>query len=330
MSFNSADFEQRRWQPGRMMGVILTDRCPVGCNHCSVSALMDDAGPDANPRFASHVEQLVTLAGLEVVFITGGDPFVHLDELEHAVGRLVAAGKRVVLHSSGYWGADAAIQARARALLARVDTLVLGVDLYHRIGVSDEALVGAIRIAAGEGCWIVAQVIVGPRQPDHRGYAVRMLEAAFGQGWERHAEIAENPPLDTGRAVRLKRFAKAPRAAGRCELVNRPMLRFDGEVTACCNEAVLRGGGPAGLRRAIGGDVEDALARLADDPLVRLVHQLPTDAAYELVASVAGARAEPVSGTCDACWRTGELLDAMPAAQRERVAMLASLLPGAR
>jgi hypothetical protein len=326
MTFRSADFEQRRGMPGRMMGVILTDRCPVGCNHCSVAALSDDAGPDSNPGFGELVAQLSALHGVEVVFITGGDPFAHLDELELALGEFVAAGKRVVLHSSGYWGADEPLRPRARAILERVETLVVGVDLYHRIGVSDEALVGAMRLAQAAGCWVVTQVIVGPRQPDHRGYAVRMLEAAFGDGWERHAEIAENPPLDAGRAARLKRFGAAVRPAGRCELVNRPMLRYDGELTACCNEEVLRGAGPPGLRRAIDEDVQGALASLAADPLVRLVRELPLDAAYELVASVAGAQAEPVSGTCDACWRTGELLAAMGDEQRERVAVLASLL----
>jgi hypothetical protein len=183
-----------------------------------------------------------------------------------------------------------------------------------------------MRMASQAGCWIVAQVIVGPRQPDHRGYALKMLEAAFGPEWQRHAEIAENPPLDTGRAARIDRFAAQPSPAGRCELVNRPMLRFDAELTACCNEAVLQGGGPAGLRREVAGDVEAALQRLAADPLVRLVHELPTGAAYELVASVAGVEPEPVAGTCDACWRAGALLDAMTAEQHERVMTLASLL----
>jgi Radical SAM superfamily/4Fe-4S single cluster domain len=309
-----------------MMGVMLTDRCPVGCNHCSVAALISDSGPDTFPKFGEHVAQLAELADLEVVFITGGDPFVHLDELEDTVTSLVANGKQVVLHTSGYWGSNSPIEQRARAILSDVETLVLGVDLYHRIGVTDEALIGAMRMAAEEGCWVVTQVIVGAHQPDHRGYAVTILERAFGAEWECHAEIAENPPLDSGRAARLKRFAKASSAAGRCDLVKRPMLRFDGEVTACCNESVLQGQGPPGLRRAVDGDVHDALVELADDPLVKLVHSLPTDAAYELVARVSGVELEPVRETCDACWRAGELLDTLSAGQLERIDFLASLL----
>lgn len=330
--FKQADFDERRWVPGKMMGIVLTDRCPVGCAHCSVSALMDDAGPDGSSRFATHVEQLAALPQAEVVFITGGDPFVHLDELEAAVGALVAAAKRVVVHTSGYWGADELVVERARAVLARVSTLVLGVDLYHRKGVRDDALIGAMRMAHCEGCWVVAQVIVGLNQPDHRAYAVAMLEAALGAEWRAHAEIDENPPLDHGRAAKIERFKQAPRAAGRCDVVNRRMLCFDGEVTACCNEGVLQGSGPAGLRRTVGdAGVEEALTRLAADPLVRLVHDLPTGAAYELVSSVAGVEPEPVAGTCDACWRTGELLSGLSDAQRARVGLLAGLLarPGA-
>ena len=322
--FRQADFEARRWEPGRMMGIVLTDRCPVGCAHCSVSALMDDAGPEVNPRFLAQVRQLAALEDCEVVFITGGDPFVHLDELAAAVAALTAGGKRVVVHTSGYWGDDA--DPRARGVLERVATLVFGVDLYHRKGVSDAALTGAMALAHAAGCHVVAQVIVGPGQPDHRGYAERMLSAALGSDWRAHAEIDEGPPLEQGRATKLDRFRSAPRPARRCEVVNRRMLRFDGEVTACCNEAVLQGAGPPGLRRTIGaGGVDEALADLADDPLLRLVHALPTGAAYELVSSVAGVAPQPVAGTCDACWRTGELLAAMSQPELERVELLAGV-----
>jgi hypothetical protein len=326
--FRQADFEARRWTPGAMMGIVLTDRCPVGCAHCSVSALMDDAGPEVNPDFAAQVRELAELPGCEVVFITGGDPFVHLDELVAAVTALTDAGKRVVVHTSGYWGDDDAVVARAATLLDRVSTLVFGVDLYHRKGVPDAALTGAMARAHAHGCWVVAQVIVGARQPDHKGYALRMLEAALGAGWPAWAEIDENPPLEQGRAARLQRFRQAPRPPGRCDVVNRRMLRFDGELTACCNEGVLQGAGPAGLRRQVGAahGVEAALAELAGDPLVRLVHALPTGAAYELASSVAGVAPEPVAGTCDACWRTGELLAAMSEEQRARVALLADVL----
>ena len=325
--FKQDDFEARRWSAGTMMGLVLTDRCPVGCAHCSVSALMDDAGPEVNPRFAAQVDQLAALPDCEVVFITGGDPFVHLEELECAVAALHAAGKRVVVHTSGYWGDDEHVAARSRRVLERVASVVFGVDLYHRKGVSDGALTAAMALARAQGCWVVAQVIVGTGQPDHRGYAIRMLEAALGPAWADHAEITENPPLDQGRAARLTRFKKPPRAAGRCDVVNRRMLRFDGEVTACCNEAVLQGDGPAALRRRIGGDgVHGALADLAADPLVRLVRALPTGVAYELVSAVAGVEPQPVAGTCDACWRTGELLARLPAEQRERLDLLARVV----
>jgi hypothetical protein len=325
--FRQADFEARRWEPGRMMGIVLTDRCPVGCAHCSVSALMDDAGPEVNPRFLAQVRQLAALPDCDVVFITGGDPFVHLPELAAAVAALTAADKRVVVHTSGYWGADADVVQCARGLLERVSTVVFGVDLYHRKGVSDAALTGAMALAHELGCHVVAQVIVGPRQPDHKGYAQRMLAAALGDDWPAHAEIDEGPPLEQGRAATLDRFRATPRAALRCEVVNRRMLRFDGEVTACCNEAVLQGAGPRALRRPIAaGGVQGALADLADDPLLRLVHALPTGAAYELVSSVAGVAPQPAAGTCDACWRTGELLAQMSAAELARVELLARTL----
>jgi hypothetical protein len=325
--FRQADFEARRWAPGRMMGIVLTDRCPVGCAHCSVSALMDDAGPEVNPDFAAQVAALATLPGCDVVFITGGDPFVHLDELAAAVEALTAGGKRVVVHTSGYWGADGEVVARARGVLELVSTVVFGVDLYHRKGVGDAALTGAMALAHELGCHVVAQVIVGPTQPDHKGYAERMLATALGAGWSAHAEIDEGPPLEQGRAVKLERFRRAPRPARRCDVVNRRMLRFDGEVTACCNEAVLQGAGPPGLRRVVGVEgVEAALDALNGDPLLRLVHALPTGAAYELVSSVAGVAPEQVAGTCDACWRTGELLAGMSEPELARVELLAGVL----
>jgi hypothetical protein len=324
--FTASDFRARRWLPGRMVGIVLTDRCPVGCAHCSVSALMEDAGPEVNPHLADQIGQLAARPEVEVIFITGGDPFVHLAELAEAVTAITTAGKRAVVHTSGYWGNDESISGQVRDVLTEADALVFGVDLFHRVGVADPTLISAFRQAAAADCWIAVQVIVGPKQPPHRSYAIAMLTAALGERWHRRAEIIENPPLHVGRAVRLRAFAASAAPAGRCDLVNRPILRFNGEVTACCNEAVLRGAGPAQLRRAVNTDIDTALAQLSADPLVSLIRKLPTGAAYDLVSRVAGRNPEPTSGKCDACWRTGELLAGLSPDDLRSIDMFSTLL----
>jgi hypothetical protein len=326
--FSQRDFDERRWRTGAIMGVTLTDRCPVGCAHCSVSALPDDPGPAKNPKLLNQLEELVSQPEVEVVIITGGEPLVHPRELEQVVALVGRHGKRSVLHTSGYWGGSRRGECgEVQRTLASLDAVVIGVDFYHRATIRDEALVAAFRAVRDAGAWLVVQTLVGDANHDHQGYALSLLGQAFGDSWETFAELVRQQPLPFGRGEAVG-FSPLAGALGRCDLVRRPMYRFDGEVVACCNEEVLRGRGPTRLRRAIGSaGAVAALAELRDDPLVDMLHEVPTGVLLEIVQTVSGHRLPLMPASkCSACWRAAEILDRLDESARERARGLCQLV----
>lgn len=66
------DVQQYRYSlPSRAALLYITDRCPVGCAHCSVSAEPMSASPD-NAAVFSRVLDAIAKLPLDLVGISGG------------------------------------------------------------------------------------------------------------------------------------------------------------------------------------------------------------------------------------------------------------------
>jgi hypothetical protein len=276
--------------PGATLVLFLTDRCPVGCGHCSVSSRVDGDTISDWPLFTGIVDAIAAIPSLRAVAITGGEPFAERRGLIHAVHGLAGSGKAVVVFTSGHW-ARSSIPPWITAVLSQISTVYLSTDTFHAGGLARAAAPAqtATAVAAIEaaGCRLVLQVL------DEPGAAQR------ARALSSTADISVVAPLPVGRGSRV--FAPHPLRSsasfGRCSLLNSPTVRYDGRVSACCNEDVITGHGPPGLRR----DLTDpctlpaALESFRDDPVLHLM------AAYG-PAAVQTAASGPFRSICDACW----------------------------
>jgi hypothetical protein len=321
-----AEATRLRTVPGATVALFLTDRCPVGCAHCSVGALPDGPAIADWGLFAALVGELAAAPALRAVAITGGEPFAERRGLAHAVDRLTAADKAVVVFTSGSW-ARRTVPAWARDVLTRTGTVCLSTDAYHAAGLAvpgvPDAADGALQRAAGAvldaGCHLVVQVLAGA---DGAAAAHEAAARRFPA-----AEISVVRRLPTGRGARL--FPPGERrpadAFGPCGLLNAPTVRYDGVVTACCNEAVITGGGPAGLRRAAGGPggIAAAVAAFRADPVLRL---MGTAGPVALAALAPG----PFHSVCEPCWlaQRRAAADGAARASLTRLAAAGALLAG--
>src|SRR5690349_15066451 len=95
--FRTADFAALRTRNRAIVGVTLTDRCPVGCAHCSVAATNHDGAPGDERPFLAWVSELAARAEVEAVVVTGGEPFLHPTLLASVADTIVAAGRRAVV-----------------------------------------------------------------------------------------------------------------------------------------------------------------------------------------------------------------------------------------
>ncbi|MBR8642544.1 radical SAM protein [Streptomyces tuirus] len=289
MALTSSDIARIRADRGSSALLFLTDRCPVECAHCSVGSLRSGPGIADWPRFTSLVAGLAAHRRIRVVAISGGDPFAERRGLSHAVRELSAAGKQLVLHTSGFFGAAG----WAQAVLRRSETVVLSTDRHHRARLPDEVWLAAARLIRACGAWLVVQSI-----DEDADQAAELLRRAFGRGWAAWAEIVRQPGLPHGRGADWYRPVHAS-SGERCALVGTPVVRYDGTVTACCNETVITGGGPDRLRRkaATAGELHSALDSLDDDPVLWAI-----GAAGPAALRPGGGP----DGICAQCWRVLE------------------------
>ncbi len=293
-----------RRTPGRSALLFITDRCPVGCAHCSVDSRSDSPTISDWQLFGEVVDWFCSQSGPEVVGISGGEPFVERRGLTLASRRLAAAGKRQVVYTSGVWASAARPARWVLDVLARCSCVYLSTDAFHAAHVDDERYIRAARAIAGAGAWIVVQVVGVDRMVEQ---ADALLRRAFGERYDRHAELVVTPALTHGRGASV--FARdAPstpgHAFGPCALASSPVIRYDGLVTGCCNESVVMDRGPARLRRraASGAGLAQAVDELDRDPLLRVIGRtgLGLLTEHPRFADLAEAR---YASNCELCWK---------------------------
>ncbi|MBA3475324.1 MAG: radical SAM protein [Actinobacteria bacterium] len=297
------EIEEIRRRRGRSTLLFITDRCPVGCAHCSVASRRDSPRITDFELFGEILDWLCAQPQLEVVGISGGEPFVERRGLALATRRIADAGKRVVIYTSGVWGTRPHPPAWIRETLDRSSTVFLSTDAFHQERVPDSTYVNAARAIAAADAWIVVQVIDTEPMVER---ARALLGSAFGEGFEDFAELRLTAPLTAGRGADVfKRTERTPgHAFAPCTFVASPMVRYDGYVTACCNESVIMGFGPARLRRRASSQTEVAAAIDAfhTDPMLRAIGGAGPGALTRH-PRFADLSDSDFTSVCDLCWK---------------------------
>ena len=314
-----AETQRLRRTPGATVLLFLTDRCPVGCGHCSVSSRPDSAAISDRALFGELVAGIAGLGGVDAVGITGGEPFTERTGLRHAVTALRRAGKRIAVYTSGHWASTGRVPAWVRDVLRDVDTVFLSVDDIHASRVDDARTVRAAGAIADAGCHLILQVV---DEPDSRARLDR-LRARLPAG----AETSVVAPLRHGRGRDV--FTPPPRRPmsgfGQCALTASPTVRFDGTVLACCGESVIMGAGPAALRRQVRhrDELAPALRELRSTPVLQAVgRDGPRSLTMLPLSSVPAG--EGFSSICHACWAAHEAVERSPDSARLLAALAAT------
>jgi len=308
-----ADTNELRGQYGQTVLLFLTDRCPVGCAHCSVDSRADSPMVTDYELFEELVMG-ITAAPLPLVGISGGEPFVERRALPLAVDRFRGAGKDVVVYTSGYWASGRRVQPWIADVLRKTSTVFLSTDSFHQGRVSMERFRRAAGHIADAGCHIVSQVLDEPRS---LAFVRTVFGEMFGAGWERHADLVPTKPLPHGRGKDVFQITKRHvlAAFGPCMAASAPTIRYDGLVIGCCNEAMIMGAGPEQLRRRVRSraDLEAALESFRTAPLLRTIATVPLAEVGRLpgFTPLDDQRYESI---CQACWRAHDLMAADPRA----------------
>lgn len=311
MVFTLAELDSTRNHPGKSCLVFLTDRCPVGCAHCSVDSRPDSPRIDDQGLFREVVNGILSVPSFELVGISGGEPFIERRALSYLVQECSIRGLRVVLYTSGIWAAKGKPTWIAE-VLERATAVVLSTDAFHTRAVNMEALHRAADMVIDAGCSLIVQTVDLPasRQP-----ALGFVERVIRTAPDSNVELNLVPPLSVGRGqIAFASLPPLPRRTltewGSCGLLGAPVIRYDGVVIACCNEAVLMGAGPDRLRRRCktSAEVAEAVTALRSDPFLECMRTVGVSMIGQLPWVNVPAD-KTYASICEACWELNEQFD---------------------
>lgn len=301
-----AQVEKARQSFQKSILLFLTDKCPVGCDHCSVDSRPDSPSINNFKAFDKLLNEIAALPEVDLVGISGGEPFVERRGLTASVTKLRQANKLIVIYTSGIW-ARQSVAPWIEDVLAETSTVFLSTDAYHSTNVSKEAFVRAARTISAQGTWLIVQVLEQTTMVDD---ATKLLVTAFGPDWNELAELHLIPPLPYGRGkgVFTENRSTLGSQFGPCLGLSAPVVRYDGQVTACCNEQIIKGLGPDRLRRQLGSDslayVLDGITR---DPFLQSMRTVGAGAmtAHPKLDTLATERFQNI---CSFCWKASDRL----------------------
>ncbi|MGZ8240050.1 MAG: hypothetical protein ACXWTK_00880 [Methylobacter sp.] len=303
-----SEIEKIRCARGRSMLLFITDRCPVGCEHCSVDSRRDSPTISDFGLFGDIVDWICFQPNIEVVGISGGEPFIERRGLTLASCRFTDAGKQQVIYTSGVWATTPTPPRWISDVLTRCSCIYLSTDPFHARLVDDDHFVRAAQAIVVAGAWIVVQVLNYGRTLNR---VERLLHNAFGNGWAEYAEINIIEPLTNGRGSNIftSTTCSQGHTFGSCSLGS-PMVRYDGLVTGCCNESVIQNMGPSRLRQYISSTAELSVAvqNFHDDSLLSVIGGAGLGVLTEH-PRFADLAEQQFTNNCQLCWK---ILDRMP------------------
>jgi organic radical activating enzyme len=334
---NHDQIEMKRQTPGASVLLFITDRCPVACDHCSVNSSADSPMISDFSLFRRLVQGIALRPDVQVVGISGGEPFAERRGLSQACDLLTAQGKSIVVYTSGIWASPggrksapgikpgtepgsitvgrvshARSPAWIQSVLKQCCTVYLSTDSFHQARASSAHFIHAARRIAEAGAWIVVQTL-------EAASTEQLLHDAFGDDYGEFAEIVELTPLRNGRGSQVFPLQQShpARSLGTCALASTPVIRYDGWVSSCCNEDIIMGKGPARFRRQVETQqqLDALLASYLDDPLMRCVAKVGLGNLTEH-PDLRHLTRQRYLNNCELCWKISDQYPSLAPADR--------------
>lgn len=179
------DVDKVRHERGKSMLLFITDRCPVGCAHCSVDSRSDSPMIRDFKVFEEIIRWMCSNTDLQVIGISGGEPFVEKKGLIFASELIEKANKKQIIFTSGIWAKSNKPPIWIRQVLARCICVYLSTDAYHATSVKDDYFMRAAETIAAEGTWMIIQVLNDKNMVER---VEMLLHKTFGEGFKDFAE----------------------------------------------------------------------------------------------------------------------------------------------
>lgn len=120
-------------RPRKSAAILLNDRCPLKCAHCSIGYSANYSGTSATVDENELVELINALAcdGFDTIAFAGGEPAIAPRLLRIGLRAAHERSVRSILITAPVWGKSLAIAERFVNGLPYLDTVALSIDRHH-------------------------------------------------------------------------------------------------------------------------------------------------------------------------------------------------------
>ncbi len=215
---------------------FMTRNCPLQCSHCAV-----EAGPDFHEtvpvsRLNQWFQGMKKTGSVELVAISGGEPFARPAVLSEMLKEARDCGFITVVVTSGFWATSVDNARKVLRSLPPISALEISADQFHEEWVPTERIRNAAISALEEG----SAVIIGTA--DYDGSYKERVSAILGDSLLKQIEFLENEVHPVGRALKnrlVPREFSDDLPEGACGTLCAPVVRYDGNVLACCQNEII-------------------------------------------------------------------------------------------
>lgn len=249
----------------------------------------------------------------EVVALTGGEPLLRPAVVDEIARRCHAAGTRVHLLTGMFFARGERVPKRIRDVLLRVDHVSASLDRFHEAEVPRASVFRVFAELMAEGQDVSLQVVGLDGEDDpyvaglvddvrrHFGDRVPILVSAVrAEGRAREWMAADG--VSPGAAAPAGEADADPQP---CTMAAWPVVCADGRITACCNQKVVDGRGPAHLSLGHAATLgwPEIAARCRRDAVLRAIRSLGPPALSRLAGTPS------CDGYCQTCHALGDAPD---------------------
>jgi pyruvate-formate lyase-activating enzyme len=269
----------------RALALMVTRRCNMACEHCSVESGPHVRGEPSEAELLSVVRQAGAL-GVRSINITGGEPMLRDALVVRLVRECRRLGIAAVLTTNGFWGRTPASAGRHLRALRRAGLkgLTASYDRYHAAFMAQHPVVNIAQAADALRFRININVVRTLDDADLASLTTRV------QGFPH---------------VLLRFYDVQPvgRATGACSI---PAVTDDGRVTACNGPSYFaRPGSPLAVGSLRDHDLATLVERHRADPVLDTIRTLGPGRLRDELRRTPGFESFPFRarylGLCDLC-----------------------------
>lgn len=289
---------------GSFLGISLTNRCPLKCEHCFINASPSD-GVDMDTKMVSNIaSQLKDLQGtITRIGITGGEPFLRSQEINIISEAANRMGATVGIVSSGYWARSKLEAERIIGAHKNVKQYDLSTDLYHLRFVPLTNIKNAYEAAKKNDKLVTIRFTEGYGNLEKEKLLMEEIRTFAGE------EIHTQSLIPIGRAGYLdEKFPFTRKKSPVPCLSNSPMVREDGVVLPCCNALfTLRTDHPLVLGNVAIDSLSTIYKKIPTNTILHFLRLWGSYGLYELLRKSSLSNLLPKKHLFSSCYACAEL-----------------------